>query len=279
MGRFPGYELIRNWLLDWAVLGAETGLDDLSLVVPQGVLIQHEPDPQLWADGLQGYAVDQLNIGASLEALSAAIDIAMEPTPAEGMGRAVIFLSSAISDGQLDIFQSLIERAEQGGVRVNVGLVASNAVFGTDMAQVMQAGAFQTGGQFFAFSSDEILPELGMMLESSRRAYFLEYRSAVNTPGIHTVYVIINSELGEIRSQTVSYESSVAPPNPVFVSPPTQVVRAIPDGEDNNLVNLAPTAVQLDIQVEFPDSIQREIAYSALYINGEIAVENPRPTF
>jgi hypothetical protein len=278
-GAVSRHELIREWLQDWAASGAETGLDDLSLVVPQGVLINHEPDPLLWAAGLQAYEIDESIAATSLEALSVAIDIAMEPTPAEGMGRAVVFLSAAITDSQLSTFQSLIDRAEQGGVRVNIGLVASEAVFVTDMAQVMQAGAFQTGGQYFAFSSDEILPDLGMMLESSRRAYFLEYRSQVNTPGTHTVYVVVQTELGEIRSQTVSYESTLAAPSPIFVSPPTQVVRAVPAGESSELENLAPDDVRIDLLVEFPDSILRQLASAALYVNGEKVVENTSPPF
>jgi len=147
------------------------------------------------------------------------------------------------------------------------------------MAQIMHAGASQTGGQFFAFSSDEILPKMGMMLESSRRAYFLEYRSRVNSPGPHTLYVMVNTELGEIRSQTVSYESTVAPPSPIFISPPTQVVRAVPAGEGNDLENLAPTSVDLGILVEFPDSIQRKIVSSAIFINDEKVVENLSPPF
>jgi hypothetical protein len=57
------------------------------------------------------------------------------------------------------------------------------------------------------------------------------------------------------------------------------VVRAIPQGEDKDLANLAPTEVQLEILVEFPDSIQRGLAYSALYVNGEKAVENLQPPY
>jgi hypothetical protein len=278
-GAISRYELIRDYLLNWAVADTETGVDDLSLVVPDGVLISHEQDGQIWADALQAYGTSTAGATTSLEVLSAAIDIALDPIPREGMGRAVVFLSDSIAEPQLDVFQNLIGRAEQGGVRVHIGLVASPAVFELDMAQVMQAGAQQTGGQFFTFSSNEPLPDMNMMLESSRRAYFLEYRSRANTPGVHTVYVTVNTELGEARSQTVSFESSLAPPSPIFVAPPTQVVRAIPPGEDRELINLAPKEVQLEVLVEFPDSIQRELAYSALYVNGEKAVENLQPPY
>lgn len=278
-GAVSRYELIRDHLLAWATADTEAGIDDLSLVVPDGVLISHEQDKSVWTDGLRMYATDGAGTTTSLEVLSAAIDIAIDPIPQEGMGRTVVFLSDSINESQLDSFQNLITRAEQGGVRVNIGLVASPAAFELEMAQVMRAGALQTGGQFFAFSSTEPLPDLNMMLESSRRAYFLEYRSQVNTPGVHTVYVVVNTELGEARSQTVSFESSLASPRPIFVAPPAQVVRAIPEDEDRDLVNLAPKDVQLEVLVEFPDSIQRELAYSALYVNGEKAVENIQPPY
>ena len=272
------FQLIQNWLVDWAETGAESGLDDLGLIAPQGVLVSHERDPLVWSEVLRGYVMETSG-GTSLESLSAAIDLAMEATPQEGMGRAVVFLSDILTESQLDVFQGLIERAESGGVRVNIGLISYEGLFTSDMAQVMQAGAQQTGGQFFTFSNNQELPDLNMLLESSRRSYSLEFRSGVSTAGAHTVYLVVDTEVGEVRSQTVSYESALLSPMPVFISPPTQVVRAIPQGEDEDLSNLAPTDLQLSVLVEFQDSIQREIVYSALYVNGELAAENSVPPF
>lgn len=275
----PRYGLIVNWILNWAMNDAEGDLDDLSLVAPEGVLVTHETDPQIWAENLQTLPEEVSNVTTSLESLSAAIDIALEPSPREGMGRAVVFLSALINESQIDVFQSLIDRAEQTGVRVNIVVVATQTAFNSDMAQIMQAATQQTGGQFFAFSSAEPFPDLNMTLESSRRTYFLEYRSKVNTPGLHTVYAVVNTELGEARSQTVGYESTISAPIPVFISPPTQVVRAVPEGEKSSLENLSPDEIRLGILVEFPDTIQREIAYSSLYVNGEKLVENTTPPF
>jgi hypothetical protein len=276
-GAVSRFQLVRNWLVEWAS-NAESGLDDLGLVVPQGVLASHASDPQVWLEALQGYTLETSG-GTSLEALSAAIDIALEATPREGMGRSVVFLSDILVDSQLDVFQSLIDRAEQGGVRVNIGLISFEGLFASDMAQVMQAGAQQTGGQFFTFSSAEQLPDLNMLLESSRRVYLLEYRSAVSSAGAHTMYVVVTTELGDVRSQTVSYESALLPPVPVFFSPPNQIVRSVPDGEDEDLLNLSPSEIELSVLVEFQDSIRREIVGSRLYVNGELAVENEEAPF
>ena len=55
------------------------------------------------------------------------------------------------------------------------------------MPSACSAAAFETGGQYFAFSSEEPLPDLNLMMESSRRAYQLEYRSQINAPGTHTI--------------------------------------------------------------------------------------------
>ena len=67
---------------------------------------------------------------------------------------------------------------------------------------------------------------------------------------------------------SVTFEADLTAPIPVFVSPPTQIVRTIPEDMSNSLENLAPTTQTMEILVQFPDGIQREITQLRLYING-----------
>jgi hypothetical protein len=116
----PRYQLLANWLLAWSTTQLETGVDSLSLLVPEGVVVNHDTDPQVWADGLQSYVPDYTLATSQMEILSAAIDNASDPVPQEGAGRAVLFLTQGIPDGQQDALQSQIDRAAQVGVRLRL---------------------------------------------------------------------------------------------------------------------------------------------------------------
>ncbi|MFN2146719.1 MAG: FHA domain-containing protein [Anaerolineales bacterium] len=273
------YQVLADWMLTWAGTQVEAGVDSLSLLVPEGVVVNHEIDPLIWTEGLQNY-VPEFNLTTSpLEILSAAIDNAMDPLPQQGMGRAVLFLTQGIPDEQQAALQSQIDRAAQAGVRLHIGYINSANLFQGNDAIRLQAAAFETGGQYFAFSSEEALPDLNLMMESSRRAYLLEYRSQINSPGTHTITVMINSDSGELLSNTVSFEANLSAPVPVFVSPPDQIVRSYPPDVSADPENLAPTFFTLDLSTEFPDSIPRQVSQVSLYINETLAVQVTEPPF
>jgi len=273
------YTLLAEWIRNWVASKPDTALDDLSMIIPEGMLVSHQTDPAVLLEALVNYQPDFTTPTNPLEILSAAIDTALAPTPNEGMGRSILFLTEGVPEEQQPAFQSQIDRAIEAGIRINIGFVNSNNLFTSNQAINLQAGAFQTGGQYFAFSTQEPLPDLEMMFESSRRAYFLEYYSAVNTPGTHSVQVMVNTDQGDIVSQTVTFTADLAPPNPVLLAPPMQIVRAVPTDMDKDLVNLAPTSQTIQVGVEFPDGIQRELSRLELYINGELAAETTAPPF
>lgn len=273
------YAALASWMQTWASTQLEPGVDTFSLMVPEGVIVSHESDPQVWLDGLANYEPD-FNLAATpLKILSAAIDAALDPLPKEGMGRVVLFLTEGIPDEQQAALQSQIDRAAQGGVRLHIGFVNSVNLFESNAAVILQAAVFQTGGQYFSFSNDEALPDLNLMMESSRRAYLLEYRSKINAPGTHTIMVMVNSDSGELLSSPVSFEANLAAPIPVFVSPPAQIVRSYPPDAALEPENLAPNVQTLELLAEFPDSIPRELTEVSLYINENLVARSTKPPF
>ena len=271
------YQAVRDWMLGWAGTQLENGVDTLSLLVPEGVIASHETDPQVWSEGLLNYQPN-FNLATSpVEILSAAIDAALDPLPQEGMGRVVLFLTDGIPDQQQDALQSQIDRAAQGGVRLHVGFVNSANLFQSNEAIRLQSAAQLTDGQYFAYSNEEPFPDLNLMIESSRRAYLMEYRSQINSPGSHTIMVMINTDTGEMLSNTVSFEANLTAPIPVFVDPPAQIVRSYPPEVDLEPENLSPGVQTVEFLAEFPDGIPREISQVALYINEELAAESSDP--
>ncbi len=267
-------------LLNWITAEDGERLDDLSLVTSGGRLAVHQTEPENWWEAWG--SIDQAALGTtipSLDVLSSALDLVSDPTPQPGMGRAVLFLTPSLSPDLGDVIQSLADRATQGNVRVSVVLVDSPTMFTSTSAAQLHALAVQTGGQFFAFSNSEPIPDFQEMFESSRRIYQLNHRSQVNSAGVHSYYVVVNSAQGEIVSEVVSYDVQLQPPTPIFVSPPPQIVRTIPDNADIDAENLVPREYPIEIVVEFPDTIQRAITQTTLYANGQIAAENVTAPF
>lgn len=273
------FAALKDWLLGWSATQLEAGLDTLSLLVPEGVIINHTTEPQAWVEGLQNYQPDFNTATSPIDILSAAIDTALDPVPVEGMGRTVLFLTQGIPDQQQDALQSQIDRADQAGVRLHIGFVSSASLFESNSAVRLQSAALQTEGQYFAYSNDEPLPDLNLIMESSRRAYLLEYRSQISTPGTHTITVMVNTDSGELLSNPVSFEANLAAPIPVFVTPPAQIVRSIPPETDPDLANLAPNTQTLELITEFPDGIPRELSQVSLYINDTLAAQKTEPPF
>jgi hypothetical protein len=89
----------------------------------------------------------------------------------------------------------------------------------------------------------------------------------------------VSAPQGEIRSPVQSFELELRPPNPIFVSPPSQIVRSIPEDADIAVENLEPREYVFEIVIDFPDTIPREIVRTALYANGEFVAENLEPPF
>jgi hypothetical protein len=263
----------------WWYVQTEPEIDDLSFVTPGGVLFSHTKVPNEWIEAWNIYEPPLSTSIPSLEVLSAALDLASDPTPRPGMGRTVLFLTPTLSPDWGETIQSIADRATQSNIRIHVVMIDSPALFTSTSAAQLHALAIQTGGQFFPFSNTETIPDFQHIFESSRRVYQLGYRSQVNSTGVHTFSAVVNSPLGEITSDPISFEVQLRPPNPIFVELPYQIVRAIPDDAEIATENLEPRVYPVEVVVEFPDTIQREITRTALFANGQIVAENTSPPY
>ncbi len=273
------YEYAVQALAVWAAAQAGSPTDRLSLVTPQGALASHTTDPATWLAALNAYLPDTSALVPGLDPFGAALTLVSDPTPDPGMGRAILLITPAISNEAAAAIESLAERALASNTRVHVWLIDSPALFESANALALRGLAQQTGGEFFVFSGLEPIPDLYALFEPGRRAYELTYRSRLTTPGTHSLSVRVVSPQASAASEARLFELALQPPNPIFVSLPAQVVREIPAGERIAFENLRPTQQALEILVEFPDTIQRAIVRTTLYVNGEAVAENLAPPF
>jgi len=277
------YDLIKEAFTEWATSQPQSASDDLSLVSADGYETTHLNSADDWLASLESYEVDPRTAEPNLSVLARAIDIAADPTPRPGMGRSVLFLTPSMSRTNVGALDSLISRAQQENVVVNIWLVGSEAYFTTEFAEKLSSTAEQTGGQFFTYSGVETLPDTDQYLEPLRHIYNLAYQSNIIEAGIQQILARINLTSGIINSTPQTFELQVLPPNPILISPPQQIIRA--DRRDlaatmNEVTpDYTPKSQEIEILVEFPDGFSRPLVRTSLYVDGQLADENTAPPF
>lgn len=282
-GGISRYDLITQTFTEWATTQPESASDDLSLVSADGYEAAHLDNADAWLNSLEAYQVDPRTAEPSLDALARAIDIAADPTPRAGMGRSVLFLTPPMSRSNVGTLNSLISRAQQEEIAINIWLVGSPAYFTTEFAEKLAETAAKTGGQFFTYSGVENFPEIDAYLEPLRHIYNLAYQSKIAESGGHQLAAKIEKGNLQITSEPQNFDLEVLPPNPIFISPPQQIVRA-DRREFSETVSEAepdytPKNQEIEILIEFPDGFPRPLVRTSLYVDGQLAAENSAAPF
>ncbi len=275
------YDYIASALVEWAQGRIGTNIDDLTLLGSNGLSQVHFSSYSALQSALQSAPSDHRNAVPNLQTLVQAIDIAGDPTPSSGMGKAVLFITPHIELDSVAVIENLAARANQAGVRIFTWLVTSEAYFETQGSQALRQMALDTGGQFFAYSGIETIPDPETYFEPLRSIYLLTYDSQITAGGEQQLVVEVDAGQGKPVTLTKSFEIDVLPPNPILVTPPDQIFRSlVPDAEGNvSEGRREPNRQTIEILVEFPDGYDRELQRTTLYVNGQIAAENTSPPF
>lgn len=273
------YDDVAAALVAWAVSNTSQ-TDDLSLLMNGMENVTHLTNPMAWADAVAAAPSDHRNATSNLQLLAQAISLAAASPVREGMGRAVLFITPNPEQNEVATLESLGQQAQDSGVRLFVWMVTSEAYFTTQPAVALQQIAFSTGGQFFAYSGTEPIPDPETYLEPLRHIYALSYSSKLTSQGEHTFAVEINTPTFSATSPASTFNLDVLPPNPILVSPPGDLYRsALTDARTNQLTGYTNDSQNLDILIEFPDGFERPLVRTTLYINGKIADENTAAPF
>jgi hypothetical protein len=276
------YDYLRQGLYAWEYEPGQE--DDLSLVTPWSSDIAHVNQPTRILAGLSNYVALGDQAFPDLQILSRALDLVSNPTPRPGMERAILLITAPQAAEGVVGLQSLAARASDLGVRIYIWVLAAPEFFDAPDSAPLRAVAGQTGGQFFAFSSNEIVPSLEEIIAPLRSIYQLTYTSRLTTSGAHQVTAEIALEGVSLSSNSQTLEVTLLPPQPVFVSPPIVIQRAVPSDQSqgdatNTLIELLPVEQSLEVMVNFPDGYVRPLVRTTLYVNGVIAAENTAPPF
>lgn len=281
------YEFMVKGLSQWARSRQGSTVDDCSLLTVQGSEISHVSSPDEWLSAVVTGTIDFKSTVPNLDQLSRAVDIAADPAPRPGMGRAVLFITPPIEDDLSLPLENLAARAGEQGIAIFVWLVIPAGAPQTKGGDQLLNLADKTGGKTFLYTGEETVPDLEQYLEPLRNVYQLAYNSRIARSGIHQLSAEIQASSLQASASAQSFEFQIEPPNPVFVSPELKVQRTLLTTDEDEpqaaaelaSANFAPAEQMMQILVDFPDGRVRPLARTALYVDGVLVATNTEPPF
>jgi len=194
------------------------------------------------------------------------------------MKSAVLYITASMPVSSLGALDDLAARAASLAVRIFVWYVPLTNIPVPAEEEILLSLASKTGGHYVVYTGKEDLPGPEDYFQPMRYLYQASYTSHINTSGSHTLYV---SQDGEIEKTDAGHTFSVQleAPNPIFLSPPSQVVQTVQTGTQTSARVLIPKSLDLQIVIEFPDGHPREIQMTRLLVDGEVVDENTTEPF
>jgi hypothetical protein len=273
-------DTIRIHLMNWMQNQPAESPNDFSLTTNTGVLESHEITPQDWIETFEGYQPDYSITQPNLVSLTQALELASSSSGDIPQKYDILYITPMMPAEFRDQLPIMAEHAKQLGVQVDVWLVGAGTLIGSNSEKPFKQLAEITGGSYFFFSGVEDLPDPSVSMEQLRWLYRVQYHSRMQTSGLHTLSlsVLHNDEWKD--SNTLSYKFDVLPPNPIFFSPPAEIIR-IPIKSENRGEEdtVEPESVEIRILVEFPDQYQRDLTFSRLFANDELVARNTEAPF
>ncbi len=276
------YDLLISNLVEWARKKLGSTLDDLSIIVTDGPSQSHLNNPLELFYTLASYNLPS-NPSPSLDSALKAIDIAADPPPRPGMKRLVLLITAPLSDDQVVSLQNLQARANQNQVHFHIWLVTSPNELASPNAPLTQL-AEQTQGSITSIRKPQDIPDLEALLSPLRYSYALSYSSQITNAGEQQVSAEIHTKEFNIQVPSISYKLDLKPPNPAFISPPTEIIRKPNDATTgasfkSQSGDLFPSQQKLNLIIDFPDGRQRQIVLTRFWVDGTIINEIKQPPY
>ncbi|MCE5209029.1 MAG: FHA domain-containing protein [Chloroflexi bacterium] len=266
------YRTFMQTLDSWAAALPQGLADNYSYVTNNGIQIDQVTDPGIFSQMLTAYEPDLLNSQPGLTSLTMALDMTTNPLPNAYSKRAILYITPLPDAASLESLPNISLRAAQLGTRVFIWLVAPGYSLEAPEITPLRELADQSGGEIFLFNGQEGFPNPESYFDPLRNIYQVSYKSAVTTSGEHTLVTRISRPDLQITGEQIKYTIQLAPPNPIFLDPPSQITRSLVAEDENN--TLVPSEIPINILVEFPDGYPRELQTSRLFVNEVVTAEN-----
>ncbi len=271
------YEYVYHQVRSWAERATD-GLYDVSLYASDGLQAAHLADFAPFIQAWDAYQPDQKTEDVGLKALAEGLQLARDPTPRPGMGRALLWITPMPSQEALANLEQYLALAQQSRVRVYIWLIGAPALAETPEAQTLRAFAEATLGRMEVFSGEETLPLLDDLFEPLTHVYRLTYASQAFQGKEHTLEVHLHTPAGDLQAPPVTFPLALQAPAPVILNPPEQIVRALPAGETDP-AKRQPAQQTIQVGVSFPDDHPRDLKRVTLLVDGQAVATRETPPY
>jgi hypothetical protein len=276
------YQAVNETIATWVESQPASNPDDFSLATNTGLQSIRVTDIQQFSEMLRNYDPELGTNQPNLTSLLQSLDLATDPNRNELMKRVILYVTPQLNVTNVSAISGLIERAVQQNVIIFVWLVGPANVETTNPSVVdpLKEIAEKTGGQFFIYSGEGLLPDPEEYLQPLRTIYQVSYLSSIIEKENHRVSVSISKGGNTVVSNQVVFPLNILPPNIIVIDPKFSFDRAWQTDPSNPKESvLIPDHETIEYMIEFPDGIQRDIVATRLYENGELVVEKITPPF
>ncbi len=273
------FERIKTALYTWISAHDSQTMDEFRLVTNQGSLNFSRTDPADWSKAIEAYQPDLRNLQPGLASLTSAVDGVLSETNLATKPGVILYITPLPAVDQFKELEAIFTRAGEKGIPIFVWLIGPKEYAVADNALKLKGFAEQTGGKFFLFTGSEELPSLTDLLDPYAYYYHLSYKTFLNTSGDYSLGIKIEKDQLTLESEEVTLSLKVAPPNPIFLSPPTEITRSWTETKRKRDSVLTPDNAMIQIMVEFPDGMERDLNYSRLFVDNTLVSENTSEPF
>lgn len=253
-------------------LWMKDGVDDVTVLAPEGVLAAHSHVAGEVAGAVLSYATEFAGIANHIPFANQALDLAADATPRPGMRRYVVVFSNGFTGAEDETaLADLVARAATSRIPIHTVFVGPAGDEDTVSAQRLKRLAELTGGAFVVFDQPASLDPLFQRLADQRTQYLLSYRSTLAVTGQHALFARVTLPGGAaLTSEASAFPLRVEPPTLAIQNVPATIQRlASQPGVDPQTI--APTAYAVEFKAEFLDGHTRTLTEVQLIVDGQVA--------
>ena len=274
------FDIVTDALIDWWSRpdASVLEMDDLSLQTTDGVLVSHSTSTAELATVLDNHVPVFEDVDLEYDLLFSALDLVSDSARRAGRPSYLFFITSLPRAPRELPITNIISRAQGSGTRIYPVLIGTQDAFESVEAEFLTQIADETGGRLLFFDEESGLGEVADLVAAQRTQYQLTYSSQAVDAGPHQVQVSLSGRGLELVSEPETFVVDIQPPEVSFIQPPRSIHRTSPDTSDSP-ESLTPQFVEIPIVISFPDSHERDVQQSRLYVDGEIVDQRDDPPY
>ncbi len=265
-------ERMRRTMADWLDGLPQSGIDDLTLITPEGTPVAHTTDPSVSSAALDAYTPQFQRSGPLDSMLVDALGAVSDPMPRPGMRAFLLVFSASKLSQRENIGQGLCPRAaELHAPLYGIWSARTEPSAKADM-DALAALASACGGYSVALENSAGPATMLAMIATQRTQYRLDYRSSAASAGQHSLAVSVGGAGFQAESAPLAFTADVQPPAVTWIDFPQRLVRA-GSGVSQPVEEYQPAGVDLKAEVTFPDGHPRRIVSMQLFADNQLAAE------